>query len=303
MDLITKFAAVEVKSDNRITTEDKKFCESHQAAYEAAKGSLTELQFFWEDILEKQNEILKDTDSKGTLYLTADSDLRISSEKIQEQLKTLHNIFIEQLVGYFNRLYSITISCPDIVNQLLPQNPERRSYDEKSLEQYKNEKAQYETDLLNLSLTFENILEQIFAQMDGRGLLEQALYELKEKCHSAVWPRYCKEPKYELHKNILRFTGYACSYNGRYRSSAWELNSGVKDVLRGIAHFETGNFSYIPHDISKLLGYSYDYDMAEFSSCQKVKQLKMFKNGRVDIKFADASLATKFVEEYLGTVY
>lgn len=302
MDLLTKFAAVEVKSDSRITEDDKKFCESHQAAYEAAKSSLTELQFFWEDMLEKQNELLKDTDSKGTLYLTEDSDLRISSEVILEQLKTLHNIFIEQLVRYFNHLYSIRISYPDIVNRLLPQKPERCSHDEKSLEQYKKEKTQYEADLLNLSLTFDSILEQIFAQMDGRGLLEQALYELKEKCHDAVWPHYCKEPKYELHKNILRFTGYACTCNS-YRSSSWELSSGMKDVLRGIAHFETGVFSYTPSDIASLLGYSYASDLTVFSNCKKVKQLKMFKNGRVDIKFSDASLAKKFVEEYLGTVY
>ena len=303
MDLLTKFAAVEVKSDSRITEDDKKFCESHQAAYEAAKSSLTELQFFWEDILETQEKLLKETDSAKTLYLTDYDTLSLSSEKIQKHIKSLHRVFIDQLATYFNHLYHVTISVSDIACNLIPRKPERNAYDIECYELYKSELEQYETDLLNLSLTYEGILEQIFAQMDGRGLLEQALYELKRNCHIAAWKDYNKEPKYELHKNILRFTGYACSYNGRYRSSSWELTSELKNILRGIAHFETGSFSYIPHDISKLLGYSYDYDMAEFSSCQKVKQLKMFKNGRVDIKFSDASLAKKFVEEYLGTVY
>ena len=33
MDLLDKFATVTVKADDRITSEDKAFCEAHQAAY------------------------------------------------------------------------------------------------------------------------------------------------------------------------------------------------------------------------------------------------------------------------------
>lgn len=36
MDLLKKFAAVEIKADNRITASDRAFCEKNQAAYEAA---------------------------------------------------------------------------------------------------------------------------------------------------------------------------------------------------------------------------------------------------------------------------
>lgn len=305
MDLLSKFEMVEVTSNHRITEEDKKFCESNQAAYEAAKNSLAELQFFWEDMLDNQRKLLEGTDTSGTLYLTGSDYLDISSEKIKKQIKALHKTFIEKLVDYFNRLYHVTISYSKIEDNLIPQKPDYcpSSLRDEKLEQYKEEQRQYENKLLNLSLNYESILDQIFAQMDGRGLLEQALHELKEKCHSAAWGYYSKEPEYEQHKDVLRFTRYACSYDGSYGSSSWKLCDGMKNILRGIAHFETDTFSYIPPVISNLLGYSVKYDLAEFYYCQKVKQLKMFKNGRVDIKFADADLATQFATEYLGTVY
>lgn len=303
MNLFAKFEAVEMKADFRISDADKQFCEAHQAAYEAAKSALTELQFFWEDILKNQEALLKETGDTKTTYLSGYDTLKISPDNIQTQLKALHNIFIERLVRYFNQLYHVTISYTDIVENLLPKKPERRSYDDESLEEYKKKKETYESDLLHLSLTHDTILEQIFVQMDGRGLWEQALYELKEKCHSAGWYAHNKSPKYELHKDVLRFTGYACSYDGRYRSASWELCDGIKNILRGIAHYETGSFSYIPGSMSGLLGYYNDSDLIIFYDCKKVSQLKMFKNGRVDIKFADVSRAKTFVDEYLGTVY
>ena len=44
MDLLDKFATVTVKADDRITSEDKAFCEAHQAAYDAAAAELAALQ-------------------------------------------------------------------------------------------------------------------------------------------------------------------------------------------------------------------------------------------------------------------
>ena len=303
MDILSKFAVVKVKSVQRITEEDQKFCTAQQAAYESAKAVLSELHFFWEDALQTQGRILADTDTPKTQYLTSYDELKISPEKIQDQTNKLHSTFIQQLVSYFNHLYRISLSYTDIAEKLIPQPPKYQYSYEKKEDAYIKEYEIYETKLANLTLTADSILKEIFSQMDGRGLAEQALFELKSKCHNAAWSDYHKAPKYELHKDILRFAGYACSYSDYRHSSPWELSSGLKDVLRGIAHFETDTFSYIPENILSLLSYSHPYDLTTFPNCKKVKQLKMFKNGRVDIKFSDAELAKKFVENYLGTVY
>ena len=60
----------------------------------------------------------------------------------------------------------------------------------------------------------------------------------------------------------------------------------------------------LPYGFDSLLGYRHSgSDTVEFPTCSKVIQLKMFKNGRVDIKFASAAIARQFADDYLGRVY
>ena len=76
-----------------------------------------------------------------------------------------------------------------------------------------------------------------------------------------------------------------------------------RSILRGVAHYETGSFSLYPLGFSELLGYSRSPDNErEFSTCKKVKGLKMFKNGRVDIRFTTETDAAEFAARYLGLV-
>lgn len=74
----------------------------------------------------------------------------------------------------------------------------------------------------------------------------------------------------------------------------------MKDVLAGVAHFETNTFACKPAGFSELLGYSdVSTPVFQFPDCQKLIQLRMFKNGRVDLKFKTASIAKEFAETYL----
>ena len=47
MNILDKFAVVEIKVDARISEQDKQFCERQQAAYTAALCGFQELTFFW----------------------------------------------------------------------------------------------------------------------------------------------------------------------------------------------------------------------------------------------------------------
>lgn len=78
----------------------------------------------------------------------------------------------------------------------------------------------------------------------------------------------------------------------------------MKSILRGLACFETGSVSVFPYRFSDLLGYGNILEnQIAFSTCDKVKQLRLFKNGRVDLKFSSEQTAADFVDTYLGTVY
>lgn len=81
-------------------------------------------------------------------------------------------------------------------------------------------------------------------------------------------------------------------------------SGGLQNVCRtfftAVAHYETNTFGRFPAGFSELLGYSdVSTSQFQFPTCQKLVQLRMFKNGRVDLKFKTASIAKEFAETYL----
>lgn len=296
MELLDKFDAVKITVDSRISETDRQFCAAHEAAYEAARTSLQELLYFWEDILETQKDIPTASNNEPVSYLPHRNVLEISTNAIQRHVESLHDTLIENLVHYFNHRYHINAKTYPIMINLIPEEP-------KCDPEHKEELKRYKENLRTLSLSADQIIEEIFAQFDGRGLGEQALYELKANCHSAAWNTYKKVPRYERKKRIIRFFNSAYKCENWHSSDRWELSNGLQDILRGIAHYETGGFSAIPHEISILLEETYIYsDITEFADCKKITQMRLYKNGRVDIRFTDEFLAKHFEETYLGTM-
>lgn len=300
MDLLEKFNALTVEADTRISPSDRDFCERHQAAYEAAIQSFRELSFFWADMEKTQRELLMvqpDSQASYTAYLTSRNGPEISERRINDHIESLHREFISHLVNYFNSTYNVSISTRDVVDGLLPHEPER-SYP-------RNEEViqKYHEELQSLSIQYKDIVEQIIFRLDGRSFSEQAFHELAVKCHKAAWNTYQKKAQYERKKSAIRFTGYHCHVRNWGYQDEWELEDGIQDVLRGVAHFEIGSFGTYPAGFADLMGYSRTpYQEHEFPTCKKVKRLKMFKSGRVDIYFASETHAEEFVNKYLGTV-
>lgn len=296
MNLLDKFQSVEIKSDTRITDSDKKFCEAQQAAYNAAKTALPELSYFWEDICNTQRTLLADTDTSKLTYLQTISD-GFSEYKIDTQRMNLHSVLIHQIVHYFNKCYHISVCCEDIEENLIPQIPDGyRHFNDKK------QQIQYQDEMLNLTLNYTDIINQLFIQLDGRDFDGQALHELKNKCHGAAWGEHTRTAYFERKKDTIRFS-YSCSQPSWTSRDTWELTERMKKILTGIAHFETESFSIIPSGFDELLGYNrFSETLHTFTGCRKIKQLRLFKNGRGDFKFNTETYATQFVNDYLGAV-
>ena len=292
MDLLSKFDAVTITPDGRITDQDKAFCAAHQAAYDAARASLEELACVWDAMQTEQRKALQNTDCSSTRYLVSER-LRISTTEIREHIRSLHATFIHSLVRYFNENYHVSVMAHLIEENLLPAKPDWYRTSEE-------QKQQYEERMQSLALHSDQIVEQVLAQLDGRSLSEQALYELRQNCHRAAWDRYNGKPEFTLNKNVIRFP-YGCCYETFYPS--WKLSDDLQIILRGLAHYETGSFSVTPRSFSPLFGYHYTGDeTVHFADCQKVEKLRMFKNRRVDLTFSEARYAQEFAEKYLGSV-
>ena len=295
-ELLAKFSAVKIKADNRISAADKQFCEKHQAAYEAAISSYQELGFFWEDMVKTQKEILGEDDYRPKYdYLRSDK-IRISESDISGHVQSLHGEFIGVIVNHFTSTYKVSVSAYDIKNALLPDKPEDR-WDEKKWEAY-------EKQMQTIIVRYEDIVDRIILRLDGRSFSEQAFYELTDACHKAAWDLNRQKPEFEQKKDTIRFTGYFCSFSDyTYSSDKWELMSSMKSIMRGACHFESGSYDVIPYNLRELLGYgSSEFDLVELPNCTKLVQLRMFKKGRVDLKFSSSEYAEEFIDRYLGRV-
>ena len=300
MNLLEKFEAVEVTPGHCISPEDKLYCERHQAAYEAALQGVQELVFFWEDLRKNQQELLgegQNSAGNDLTYLAFRNGLSITDTSLLNHIEGLHQTLILNITHHFNTVYNMTLSQSEIEEKLLPQEPKQTWPRNKEAEEA------YHAAMQSLVLHYQDIVELLIIQMDGRTFAQQAFYELAEKCHKAAWNMYQKKPQYERKKNVIRYTGYGCQVRNWGQRDEWQLQDGTKEILRGISHFETGNYRTYPLGISELLGYGYSYDNDhEFPTCEKLTQLKMFKNGRVDFKFSSESYAEEFERLYLGTV-
>lgn len=286
MNLLEKLDAVEIETDSRISEADRVFCQNRQNAYDDARQILLDLRQQWKRIVsEQEQEYGKDH------YVNLP---HFSALVIQERIEELHGQFIATIVEHFNSLYHVSVSTEEIRKVLLPKEPRQRGWDVE-----KTAIAAYRKEMRNLALCYEAVVDQVFIQLGGRTFVERALDEIKEKCHRAAWNQYRKTPEFEIKGDTIRFTGYACKFSD-WITPEWELKDGMKDILIGIAYFETGTFGLYPMGFSDLMSWvrvkcpEIDFD------CKKIKRLKMFKNNRVDVKFAGKALANQFAEEYLG---
>lgn len=298
MDLLQKFAEVEVKTDQRITEMDRDYCEQHQKAYETAIISFKELEFFWADMNAAQEKLLGD--KNGPFYhdyLVSHEGPSISQQSINRHIEALHNDFIRTVTWYFNDTYHISVDSSEVSDVLLPEKPDRHwGSDSEEIHQ------KYHEQMQSLIVRYQDVVDQIILRLDGRSFLEQAFYELSSKCHSAAWNCYKKEAEYTQKKDSIQFSDRFCNFRG-WPYDGWEIYDRMKKILRGLAHFETDSYRVLPVGFSTLLGYAdIKEPVVEFPTCEKVKQVKLFKNGRVDLKFHSAEFAEQFISLYLGTV-
>lgn len=299
MDLLEKFEIVTIETDSRISEADSEFCQQHQNAYENAVRSFQELLFFWKDIEAVQKKYLNPPDGPATAYkryISIKDHIDLHPIKIRTHIGEMHRTFIQTLVRYFNQTYHISASADVVMAALLPPEP----LGNKKIK--KEEWQQYREQITETVLQYGSVVDQIILQLDGRSFSQQAFHELSGKCHEAAWSSKSKERKYARKKSVISISD-ACSYSYSFHTEQWELRKKVKPVICGLAHFETDCYGEYPLGMSELAGHEkLRSDQVEFPTSTKVSRIRMFKNGKVDIRFTSEEYAEQFAQVYLGTV-
>lgn len=301
MSLLDKFNSIEVKADARISEHDREFCMAYHEAYVKGRAALKSLRQYVEESLNEQQSIISRVVPKDEMYdrsfFLGDS---VHAHDITNSLRNSHRVLISALVSYFERTYKVSLETDKIEEVLLPKEPDR--YSSYNSAEYK----EYYGAVENTELKYEDILDQIFIQLGGFSFQEKALNELKQKAHDAAWNRYYGNKCYEQKKAVISFSHYACrfdSWHEEYYHGEHEiqLTDGMKNIIRALAYFECGDTSSIPWTLNTLLGYNWTtYNTEMQLGLEKLKSVKCFKNGRVDIRFTSEAFAREFAETFLG---
>lgn len=183
MDLAEKLANVDMTADNRISEEDRKYGETHQKAYETALSDLKGLVLYCNCMNTAQDEILGDYDRSDRIYHGYTNIKDFSVDNIEKTIYAIHRRFVIFIVNYFNRTYNVELESDEIADSLIPKKPE---YDYENDKSYNERCREWKIAMDNLSLCFNDVLDRILIQLDGRTFADRALDEIIEKAFQTL---------------------------------------------------------------------------------------------------------------------
>lgn len=316
MSLMEKFSAVEIKADNRISEDDKVFCLRQQAAFDKSGPALQKIADMMTAANEEQSSILDANEDYLSRYLVGDG-FRCEASYVLDAMKGRNRTFISAVVNYFSRKYNVELDEREIEEHLIPTGPkepnlpwggyrimsedEIASYREE-LDTYKVEKEKFEQSLRVLPLRYERVVDEIFVQLGGFSFQEKAMNEFLSRtwncCHSTYRDN---AEEFEIKNDTLKLTGYWCRCkDDSWRShDEWESTDSLKTLLNALAWYECGRMDEGNLWFPELFRYDTERNFFETYNMEKVKSVKLFKNGRVDIKFRSVAYVQEFVETCL----
>ena len=237
-------------------------------------------------------------------------------------MKKRNRTFISAVVNYFSRKYSVELDEHEIEKHLIPTGPKEpnlpwggyRSMSEdeiasyrQELDAYKVEKDKFEQSLRTLPLRYEQVVDEIFVQLGGFSFQERAMNEFLRLCwdtsHHRNWRSDQYEEEFEIKNDVLRLTGswVYCDEN-KWMSNPvpeYKPSQSLTTILDALVHYEVGKFKGGAQWFPELFKYDTKENQFEIAYMSKIKNIKLFKNGRVDIKFRSAAFVQEFVEQYL----
>ena len=280
--------------DARISAEDLRFCKNHQKAYEKSRCFLTRIAEEAGEFQAEQEALLG---RKFDEIIVNPYAGQLSQAAALKQLQDIHAVFVNKIVDYFSETYCFKLYSYPILVRLLPPHPEPSAtngwkYDKAAEEDYTRQ-------LCNLSLSYKEIVEQIFVQAGARSALElkaRAISAIREKAHNAAW-NYLGERQYtQTEQKVILPNAFRKSAYSQERG--FKLSNEAADIMEALAFFES-SASGVREPSLSLLRSNY-FNWRHYVGGQKVEQVLCYKNGQIYIAFTSESNAQEFVEKYLG---
>jgi hypothetical protein len=265
--LLSKFENVKIENDVRISEIDRKYCEKEENMYRESITAMNNTLDLFKTIHKLHIEEKDNSSHYHYEYIDHYEDIR----HIEDRIKKIKNNFISNITGHFQRVYNVTLESGEI----------KQKYD--------------------ISVTYQNIVDEIFEQLGGFNFEEKAVKELKDKCRETIY----RGDKITINKNILTIADFVW-----WDHYSWEghrigySDSKVSPLFKALSHFETDETEtlFYYQNIYKQLSegekrysifnkYEIGYNL--------VNSVKFFKNGKIEITFQTNQQAEEFKREYL----
>lgn len=325
MDLLNKFSHVEIKADARISEADKAVCLREQEAFDKAGPALEKLADLYDALNEEQRSILSEDGKEFYNPYMYAGNFRFASDDARHAMEARNESFIDRVVNYFAHTYSVELSAYEIKKHLIPEKPsddfvdvrryrgwnsmteEERADFNKKLAEHKKLVDEYTHLLRHLPLRYEQIVDEIITQLGGFSFQERAMNEMLARCwkagHREDWRTNKTEEEFAVKGDTLKLldSGYWCHCRDNSWQSypEWSASDALKHVLEAVAHFQCGRMNEGHLWFPELFKYGTRNNVFPINNMEKVRNIKLFKNGRVDIKFSSAAYAQEFMENYL----
>lgn len=262
--LLSKFAAVKVESTSLISESDRAVCESMESKYRA--------------YIEFMSGAVEYVELYGVGYSGAEYDYDTPerfTKKLNEQIGKAKNHFIHDVCWHFQKTYNVTIDTNTI----------RDKYDH--------------------AVTYTQIVDEIIVQLDGLNFTDKALQEIKDSLRESTYNKWREQSYVSVKSSKVSIDDFL------YFESSWGRNGGyymrsddkARNLCAALSHFETGSTEIL--NGFNWLYQRYDartdwFETHEFDWLTKFQSIRMYKNNRLDLKFASPELAQQFAHEYLG---
>ena len=270
LNLLNKFDNIEIQTHDKISAEDKEFCENQQFVYDKAYDCF--------DNVKKQYETLS-TETKGICYKDygtwkdEDSCLRHIHYllNLSDYIKDMNYKFLCNIYFYFRRTYKI------------------------SLDEYKRE-SQFKVEK---RFTYHEIVDLIIEEIGGFSFEEAEIINIKNKIKDAL--KYNKpiiKNDTIIFEKLIRWS-YDKRWDKDYHSCIFD---NFMKVINAIKLFDTKKNINVPDWSDTSTIYFEQLENPMTIDGDMLKQIKIFKNGKVEMKFNSNENAVNFAKEWCSYV-
>lgn len=275
-DLLSMFDDIEIENNSRIENNDLTFCQDQENIYNKLVDVYSNLaeQLVKVEAMAKEHNAKFNVNNNSYIYDTAYSE-SLKERDIEDKINNMKERYISKVCHYFQTKYNVTIDYAAIQKK------------------YKDTKE----------LSYDTIIDEIFIQLDGFSFIEKAEKEMKDKLKNDI--RY-SSTKAKSNKVILGDFVSIDTWQKKWGSIEISYNSDskIECLLNALQHFDNGNTVKNKHLKELYLTLTNKKNDDVFTkhelTLNKVKSIKVYQNGKIDIEFASTEYALKFAREYCG---